>query len=292
MSPELFIGLTLFGVFVGVMSGFFGIGGGAFLVPFLVRLGGLGWDQAIALSLAQMVPMSAVGAWRRWRQGESHVKLAAYSLAGSIPGAWLGRTIVRLLGERGTLQVGGVSVNVLDTALSLIFFGFLCWMGQNMWRTAAAPPGVRRPEAGAGAEGDSGGPENSGGEAWPFPPIEAWLLGLAVGTTSALLGIGGGFLFVPIAVQRFGLPVALAVGASLLQIPVTGAVGAALYVTVPGTPFLWLIPLLLGSLVGVVQGVALSKRFDNKQLKRLLAGMLMGVAVLVIVSWYRNLGSA
>ena len=118
------------------------------------------------------------------------------------------------------------------------------------------------------------------------------MLGLDVGTTSALLGIGGGFLFVPIAVQRFGLPVALAVGASLLQIPVTGAVGAALYVSVPGTPFLWLVPLLLGSLLGVTQGVALSKKFDNTQLKRLLAVLLLGVAVLVILSWYRNLGSA
>lgn len=288
MSPELFIGLTLFGVFVGVMSGFFGIGGGAFLVPFLVRLGGLGWDQAIALSLAQMVPMSGVGAWRRWRQGESHVKLAMVSLSGSIPGAWLGRTAVRLLGERGTVEVGGFSVDVLDTALSLIFFGFLCWMGSNMWRTAAAPP---RPKRDSGVK-EPGEAEGDPGETWPFPPFEAWLLGLAVGTTSALLGIGGGFLFVPIAVQRFGLPVALAVGASLLQIPVTGAVGAALYVTVPGTPFLWLIPLLGGSILGVVQGVSLSKRFDNTQLKRLLAVMLLGVAVLVIVSWYRNVGEA
>lgn len=284
MSPELIIGLTLFGGFVGVMSGFFGIGGGAFLVPFLVRLGGLSWDQAIALSLAQMVPMSGVGAWRRWRQGETHVRLAAVSLAGSIPGAWLGRTVVRLLGERGIVEVGGYSIDVLDTVLSLVFFAFLCWMGSNMWRTAAAPPGKRARNA------EAGGGEAGSEAAWPFPPFEAWLLGLAVGTTSALLGIGGGFLFVPVAVQRFGLPVSLAVGASLLQIPVTGAVGAALYVTVPGTPFPWLIPLLIGSVVGVIQGVKLSKRFDNTQLKRLLAVMLLAVAVMVIVSWYRGVG--
>jgi uncharacterized membrane protein YfcA len=92
-----------------------------------------------------------------------------------------------------------------------------------------------------------------------------------------------------VAVQRFGLPVSLAVGASLLQIPVTATVGAALYLSVEGTPYLWLVPLLLGSSLGVVQGVTFSRRFDNQQLKRILALMLLGVSAMLLVSWVRNI---
>lgn len=304
MTPGLFVLLVFVGAAVGALSGFFGIGGGAFFVPFLVRSCGLAWDQAIALSLAQMVPTGALGAWRRWRQGESHARLALISLGGSIPGAWLGRTIVRALGERGTVEIAGLTLNLMDTALSLLFSAFLIWMGTGMWRTAAVAP--RGGAGGATGGGSASGAVNGGAgtagasisagdrmeETWPFPPFEAWLLGLGVGTTSALVGIGGGFLFVPVAVQRFGLPVSLAVGASLLQIPVTAAVGAALYLSVPGTPYLWLVPLLLGSSVGVVQGVALSRRFDNQQLKRILAAMLVTVALVVLVTWYRGIGSA
>lgn len=287
MSVGLFIGLTCFGVFVGVMMGFFGVGGGGFVVPFLVRIAGLSWDQAIALSLAQMVPTGALGAWRRWRQGETHLRLALISLGGSIPGAWIGRTIVRALGERGTVEVAGFRINILDTSLTAGFVAFLWWMGMRMWKDAAIPPaprGVAAEPSEAGAEGrdEAGG----SGEDYPVPPFEAWLLGLGVGTVSALLGIGGGFFFVPVAVERFGLPVSLAVGASLLQIPVTATVGAALYLSVEGTPYLWLVPLMLGSSFGVVQGVALSKRFDNSQLKRIMAGMLVGVSVFLAVSWF------
>lgn len=293
MTPGLFILLIFVGAAVGALSGFFGIGGGAFFVPFLVRVCGLAWDQAIALSLAQMVPTGALGAWRRWLQGESHARLALLSLGGSVPGAWVGRTIVGALGDRGVVQVGGVKLNAMDTVLSLLFAAFLIWMGRSMWRSSGVPPRSGETTAPKGGAGDEvSGAGRTPAEVWPVPPFEAWLLGLAVGTTSALVGIGGGFLFVPIAVQRFGLPVSLAVGASLLQIPVTAAVGAGLYLSVEGTPYVWLVPLLLGSAFGVVQGVALSRRFDNQQLKRILAGMLMTVAVVVLVTWYREIGAA
>lgn len=292
MSVGLFIGLTCFGVFVGVMMGFFGVGGGGFVVPFLVRIAGLSWDQAIALSLAQMIPTGALGAWRRWRQGETHLRLALISLGGSIPGAWLGRTIVRALGERGTVELAGFRIEVLDTSLTAGFVAFLWWMGMRMWKDAAVAPAPRGAAVEPSAGGGQGGGEDAGGregEAYPVPPFEAWLLGLGVGTVSALLGIGGGFFFVPVAVERFGLPVSLAVGASLLQIPVTATVGAALYLSVEGTPYLWLMPLMLGSSFGVVQGVALSKRFDNSQLKRIMAGMLLGVSGMLLLSWFGNL---
>lgn len=286
MTPLLFIGLMFFGAFIGAMSGFFGIGGGAFLVPLLVRFGGLPWDQAIALSLAQMIPTGCIGAWRRWIQGEVNARLALLSLGGSIPGAWLGRMIVRMLGERGTIDLGSLKLNILDTGLSFAFIGFLCWMGSRMWRDQGAAPRVT---AGSRAECDAALSDGAGREGEkPIPVFEAWLLGLGVGTTSSLLGIGGGFLFVPVAVQRFGLPVVTAVGASLLQLPVTAAVGAYLYLSVEGTPYLWLIPIIMGSSFGVVQGVAISKRFDNTQLKRILAGMLLGVSLMLLVSWLRN----
>lgn len=268
MTILTFISLTGCGLIVGVISSFFGIGGGAFLVPMLVGVAGLSWPVANGLSLTQMVPMSILGAWRRTRQREVDVRLALMTLTGSIPGAWLGSRIVGWLGKWGTIEMGSLQINILDAMLRLFFIGFLGFMASKMLR-------------------DDGSPEPAKEGGFTAPVIRPWratLLGLEVGLTSGLLGIGGGFLFVPIAIRSFGFPVAVAVGTSLFQMPFTAASGAASYILDQKAelPYLWLIPLLVGSLSGVMLGISLSRRISNRQYRKLLGGMLLAVSVLFL----------
>ena len=90
------------GLLAGVLSGLFGIGGGLVFVPALILLG-LDAHEAVATSLAAMVPVILVGAWRqtayglvRWRDG------IVVGLA-SVPTAKLGELAATSLGDR-TLQ--------------------------------------------------------------------------------------------------------------------------------------------------------------------------------------------
>lgn len=279
MTALQFSALLLLGFVIGNISSFFGVGGGAFLVPALVRVAKLEWDQAIALSLLQIVPTSILGAWRRFAQNEVRVSLALATIAGTIPGSWAGRMIVGFLKRHGVVEFAGRQLNVMDACLTIVFFVMLMFMAARMAKS-------NKPGASQGAVE----------EPVPAPHVaslEAWLIGLAVGLTSSLLGIGGGFLFVPLAVQRFKLPVVVAVGTSLFQMPITSAFGAATYLFKASAPYyfnsdiplVWLIPILAGSLTGVMVGITLSRRFNNTQYRRLLAGMLAFTATVTLVTW-------
>ncbi len=271
MTTLQFIGLFATGLMVGMLSGFFGVGGGAFLVPVLQRLAGLTWPQAIGLSLTQMVPTSAMGGLRRYQHGEVQMRLAWLTMAGSIPGAWLGHEAVQWLNRWGNVVIAGREINLINAVLTLGFSGMLIYMSRRMLNTT--------PDSDESAET----PRRSISSG--IPAIEAIIVGALVGFASALLGIGGGFLFVPIAIQRFGLPVVTAVGTSLFQMPITATAGALLYGRSVAMPYVWLIPLLAGSLLGVNGGVRFSRRFNNRQYRKILAWMLLVTSLLLLATW-------
>lgn len=272
MTVAFFIVLLAFGFFLGVMSGFFGVGGGAFLVPFLVRVIGLSWPAANGLSLAQMVPTSTVGAWRRWRQGEVRIRLGLWTIVGSIPGAWLGQWMVKQLDGMGDVVIWDHPFQIVNLALTVAFSGAVMLMGARMARPETAPdPAQPRVD---------------------YDKVAVWrllALGVVLGITSSMLGIGGGFVFVPVAVEKLGLPVALAVGTSLFQMPITAATGALLYKKQTVIPYEYLIPLLIGSLSGVNLGVRMSAKFSNKQYRAILGWSLIAIStVFLLTSGYRK----
>lgn len=90
---------VLIGVAAGVLAGMLGIGGGALFVPALVLAIGLGQVDAEATSLAAMVPVALVGAWRQ--HGYGNVRLRDAGVLGllAIPGAVLGVWLANILPE-------------------------------------------------------------------------------------------------------------------------------------------------------------------------------------------------
>lgn len=87
------------GVVAGILAGMLGIGGGALFVPALVIAIGLGQVDAEATSLAAMVPVALIGAWRQ--HGYGNVRLRDGLLIGAlaVPGAILGVWLVNILPE-------------------------------------------------------------------------------------------------------------------------------------------------------------------------------------------------
>ncbi|MEX0624913.1 MAG: sulfite exporter TauE/SafE family protein [Chloroflexota bacterium] len=79
------------GLFAGVLSGLFGIGGGIVIVPLLVLVVGLTTTQAAGTSLAALLlPVGALGALEYWRGGFVDLGLAAVLAVGLLLGAYLG----------------------------------------------------------------------------------------------------------------------------------------------------------------------------------------------------------
>ncbi len=107
--------------------------------------------------------------------------------------------------------------------------------------------------------------------------------GLVVGFLTGLLGVGGGFLIIPVLVIVLGLPMATAIGTSLVIIAVNSAAG---FVAHAGEAPLD-VPITAGfTIAGVVAALIagrLATKVDTGKLKRWFAWLVFAVAILVLV---------
>ena len=110
---------TALGLGAGVLAGMFGVGGGLLFVPALTLVAGLGQLEGQATSLAAMIPVVVVGAWRQ--RGYGNVDLRAGIAVGvlSIGGVLAGAALAKSLPE-GLLRV-------LFAALLLVVAAQLLW---------------------------------------------------------------------------------------------------------------------------------------------------------------------
>ena len=113
------------GLAAGAISGMFGVGGGILFVPTLVLVVGLGQVEAQATSLAAMIPVVAVGAWRQHRYGNVRWRPAMVIGLLSIPGVLAGTALARALPE---------------DVLRKLFAGLLVLVAVQLVRQARARP--------------------------------------------------------------------------------------------------------------------------------------------------------
>ncbi len=109
------IGAILVGVAAGVVAGMLGVGGGVLFVPGLVIFLGLSQVDAEATSLAAIVPVALLGAYRQHGYGNLRVRDAALVGGLAVPGAVGGVALVNALPER-TVEVGFACLMLLVAA--------------------------------------------------------------------------------------------------------------------------------------------------------------------------------
>ena len=94
-----FLLLLLLGLISGVIASLCGVGGGLILVPLFVLLGGLSQSQAVATSLAIIIPTALVGTLSNMNSGLIDWKVVIPVALGAIVSAWLGSTLMRQMDE-------------------------------------------------------------------------------------------------------------------------------------------------------------------------------------------------
>jgi uncharacterized membrane protein YfcA len=95
MQAFLFLAL---GLGVGVLSGFFGIGGGIVMIPAMVLLFGLTQHQAQGTSLLAMIPpVGLLAAWEYWKHGNVKIGMGALICLGMFAGAFVGAYFAQLI---------------------------------------------------------------------------------------------------------------------------------------------------------------------------------------------------
>jgi uncharacterized protein len=255
---------ALIGLSLGVLGG----GGSILTVPVFVYVFGFEAKQAIAMSLAVVGAVSAVGAVGHWRVGNVNLRVAVVFGSVAMAGTYLGARLAVYFS--GAAQLALFAVVMLIAAVLML-------------RDGRSPPRAA-PPSGAGRPGGAGG-------AAPVPPHGRMPLilivgeGLAVGVLTGLVGVGGGFLIVPALVVLGRLQMREAVGTSLVVIAMKSASGFAGYVPQVEIPWGWMGAFTAVAMVGILGGTRLVPLIPQPALKRGFAVFLLVMGSFIL---YQN----
>lgn len=262
----LFVG---FGLFIGILFGFFGMGGSFLVTPALLVVG-YPAPVAVGSGLAFVFGTSVIGVLRHRNHGQVSYPLAAVMILGMTVGIEVGTRVVVRLAEAGSA----------DVVISVVYVGLLGAVGLFVLRDA------RIEDTGVGT-----GRVATVVQAIKLPPVvslpggatvSVWVIlvvGSGIGILSGCLGVGGGFLLLPVMVYGFGLPAAIAAGTSILQIMVSGAFGTFAYAQSNAVDVSVVTALLVGSALGTRIGTDATHLVNEADIKEYFAGMLLAGSV-------------
>ena len=276
ISLPLVIGL---GFIVGLLSGLFGVGGGFLLTPLLIMFG-IPPTVAAASDSNQIVAASASGSYAHYRLGNVDLKMGLYLLIGGIAGGTWGVQIIKLLRQMGNADF----LIKITYVLMLGFVGgyMLLESLQAKQKKKEAQPVASVPKPSAYARMIQSLPfqtefSKSGVTLSPVVPL---FLGVLVGILAAIMGVGGGFIMVPVMVYLLRMPMHVVVGTSLFQVLFTCVNVTIMQAYTNRTvDFILALLLLVGSTFGAQIGARLSTRLKEDQLKIYLAVIVLLVMV-------------
>lgn len=113
--------------------------------------------------------------------------------------------------------------------------------------------------------------------------IGGFLIGLIAGLASGYVGVGGGFIMVPLMTSWLGVPMRYASGTSLIAIIILCVPGVAEQMMLGNVDYLAGIELVVGSIPGAALGARLVKKVPERTLRFIFAGFLGVAAVLLLV---------
>lgn len=279
--------ILFYGAVVGFLSGLVGVGGGFLITPLLIFTG-IPPIVAVSSGSAQMAGTASGASYLHWRHGNIDFKMGLILLAGSWLGGGFGVYLAKVLLRAG--QFGNVVVFLYVILLGFIGVSMLIESLQAVLRPR--PPATtetRPPEASSSLlrnwierlPWQTSYPV-SGVRMSALGPL---ILGAAVGIMTSLMGVGGGFIMVPVMIYLLKMPTRIVVGTSLFQLLFTTAAVSVMQAGINHSvdPFLALI-LIVGSVLGTKLGARLGARLPAEKLRLILALVVVAVAVKMVVT--------
>lgn len=269
-----FIAPALAGVFVGVMSGLLGVGGGTIMVPIFRLAFGMSPLASTATSLFAIIPTSISGVVAHARAKTCVPKLGLALGAGgavmSPMGVWL----------------ASVSPGWLVICVAAIVIGFSAFkMFKKAVKCAPAP------RAGAASA------HSASREPVPDQPVlsrkqylQGVCIGLIAGLASGYVGVGGGFIMVPLMLAVLDIPMNLASGTSLIAIMILAIPGVIEQGLLGNIDYLAGIAIVVGSIPGALVGARLVRVVPERQLRFIFGGFLLAAAVMLMLNEFGILG--
>ena len=290
-----FIAPALAGVFVGVMSGLLGVGGGTIMVPIFRLAFGMSPLASTATSLFAIIPTSISGVVAHTRAKTCVPKLG---LALGVGGAFMSPVGVWL---------ASVSPGWLVICVAAVVIGFSAFkMFKKAVKCAPAPragqAGAARaagPNAAASQTACAGAASAHSTTQKPVPDqpvlsrkqyLQGACIGLVAGLASGYVGVGGGFIMVPLMLAVLDIPMSLASGTSLIAIMILAIPGVIEQGLLGNIEYLAGIAIVVGSIPGALVGARLVRVVPERQLRFIFGGFLLVAAVMLMLNEFSILG--
>jgi uncharacterized membrane protein YfcA len=294
ISSVWLIGL---GLVVGILGGFFGVGGSFLAGPALYALG-LPMNFVVGTDLAHIMGKSVVAAKKHRALGNVDLKLGLIMVGGTLVGVEFGAQVVQILKRH---DLTDIVLGTLFSTILLLLSGFMAWesiSALRMRRLIATgriktikrdrvhftmlskrvqamrlPPYVSLPASG-------------------IPRISVWAI-LAVGVVggffSGLLGGGAGYIRMPSLVYALGVPTHVAIGTDLFEIIISAGYGTVSHAVKGNVDILIALVMHTGAAVGAQIGAAATEKFHGPKIRLAFVPLpVLGAAVLLFQLFHRG----
>ena len=271
----MIVGLLMLGggAAAGVFGSLLGLGGGVLLVPLLTLGFGLPLREAVGVSLISVIVTSSAA--------------AGVYLERHVANLRLGMTL-ELFTAIGALVGGSIAFLLYEQLLSLLFGALLLYVAATMARagfrespdttTDTADPDPH-PEHDAGPPDPPSTLERLSGPGYRVRNLGVGVMGATVaGLLSALLGIGGGIVKVPLMNLAMGVPFRVATATSNMMIGITATSSAVIYLLRDEINPYIAGPVALGVFAGASVGARVINRVDTRLLQNLFIAVLIVTA--------------
>jgi uncharacterized membrane protein YfcA len=282
--------LVVVGFVIGILGGFFGVGG-SFIAGPALRLMGVDWNYAVGTDLAHIVGKSIVAARQHRTLGNVDLKLGFFMAFGTIGGAEAGAQVIQALKRAGNVNT------VVSWVAIVVYLGisvFMLWESYKTLRSEKKRP--RRKGAELKEDRSSFGHVTKKIQRlkiWPMidlptsgiRQISLWII-LVVsfigGFFSGFLGGGAGYIRMPAMVYVLGIPTHLAVGTDLFEIVISASYGTLTHAIKGNVDILIALVMHTGAVIGAQIGVVATQYFAGPKIRLAFVPLpLIGVAIVV-----------
>lgn len=277
-------GLIILGLGVGIVGGFFGMGGAWMVTPGLNILG-FPMAFAIGTDIAHMAGKSLISTMRHSKFGNVDYRLGGIMIAGTVGGFEAGAQMIMWLERIGHVDL-------------FVRVGYLILLGLIAWVVFTDVAQKRRKDRQIRLSGAQVSEETAGIQ-WhkafhslKIPPMvhfkqsgvycSAWLpilVSFVTGWLAGILGIGGGLIRMPSLVYLIGVPTHVAVGTDLFEVAISGLYGAASYTYKGRTELVAALIMLVGAAIGAQIGSVATKYVKGYGIRVFFGIAVLGCAV-------------
>lgn len=288
--------LVIIGFLIGVLGGFFGVGG-SFIAGPALRAVGMHWNYAVGTDLAHIVGKSVVAAKRHRALGNVDLRLGFIMALGTIAGAECGAQLIQLLKRQGNVDF---VVSVISIGIYVSISTFMVW---ESWKTMQLKKRTGAEASTAKGKAKSKDKDVSSFDGvtraiqaipvWPMislptsgvKSISLWVIVIVSfigGLFSGFLGGGAGYIRMPMMVYVLGIPTHLAVGTDLFEIIISASYGTFSHAVKGNVDILIALVMNTGAAIGAQIGAILTQYFAGPKIRLFFVPLpLIGAAIVL-----------